>query len=307
MARKRDELISLTQTEIMLILAVVVLLLLMAKDADLTRVCTDYPELCTGVLGYEPPERQQALGHEGGESGAEGEAGEESPPSDPDEEVSETLVAGGGKKQKAGLGSGGDSATTAIEVPPHLAGKEGASDGVSAANLEELRRENKGLQAENSALRRLLQAEQLKARETSNEVEREVEPEVIQEVRPGIRREIGCLPCWLGDGKPRYYYALNITYYPDEDEFLVSPHQHLEVNASPVRQSMGGELSMLSFPPSGRIDAPTLLSYSRDVIDAQRRLYGNNGCSLPVTINEEATGKTIKLIRDTAGFCPILR
>ena len=149
------------------------------------------------------------------------------------------------------MGAGDASATTAITTPPHIAGKKGVldgdsgrgsgkGDGVSVVVLEELRKENRSLQAENSALRRLLQAEQLKARETGNEVEREVEPEVIPEVRPGIRREIGCLPCWLGDGKPRYYYALNITYYPNEEEFLISPHRHLEVSASPVRQAVGG-------------------------------------------------------------------
>ena len=160
-----------------------------------------------------------------------------------------------------------------------------------AQTAEVARVENKKLEKENIALRASLTAE-LSADNSADAAD-------------NLKSRVGCLPCWLGDGKPLYYFAYDINYRGGR--YQISPHRNLQSGAPVVNDALEGEVRIIKNYPRGPISRKEFLAFGKKITAAQKRLYGDNQCKMAIRINDEADGKIIKFVRDQAGFCPIYR
>lgn len=295
---KREGVVALTQTEIMLVLAVVILLLLAAKNADLNEAREHIARMEAAALGAAKTSENKAANKQE-ENGPPDDAAKDAP-------VDEELVAGGvAAPPRMPLGAGEPPPQPA---PPQFSAQTSAEEQTAAELLEETVAENARLKNENQQLR-----EQIAARgDAADNVQPRREESPAREssdnsAAANLRKKIGCLPCWLGSGKPAYYSTFNITYYAADDKFRIAPHRHLQSNAAAVRDALAGALSAAQTPPRGKIGRADFLAFAEKIRRAKLRQYGGDNCRLAATINEEASGRVIKFIRDDAGFCPIYR
>lgn len=308
----RGGVVALTQTEIMLVLAVIILLLLLAKNAELGKVCDSLSGVsCAEILGHAEPVPESEI----------------EPPA-PETEITGTLVPGGGQKNTQPLGetppedSEPESSEKNETVIEETAKENTApvsqtvfSKTDSAANRTEDATAASATDSDNAALRR--DAENARRlREENARLKKENEylraqnnaPPNPQNAAGDIERKIGFLPCWAKNEKPFHYFAFNIVYADDAKTFRISPHRDVQSRAAVVRNARAAPLgaAILQYPktPVGR---ETFLAFAQKIVAAQKLLYGENGCRLSATINEEVRGDTIKLVRDRAGFFPIYR
>ena len=122
-----------------------------------------------------------------------------------------------------------------------------------------------------------------------------------------LKKEVGFLPCWLGDKSPRYYLTYNLTYFPRTDQFKIARHRHWDAKVATVSDALSGGLAVLKEYPRKMVSREGVLAFARRVDNAKNRLYGNNGCRLAVTINKKGVDLTVTndFIFREAGFYPI--
>ena len=327
----RGGIVSLTQTEIMLVLAVVILLLLLAKNAELGRVCNSLPgNPCAEILGHtknapetdaEPPAPETEVTETlvpGGGNDPLKPLGTEPSPEDADE-ADETDAEKSETSENADEADAKKSETSAAADESQNAAKENVGNTTAAADEKNAlpssptsAAENGGVASANAAGKNAAAENARRLREDIVRLQKEnaalrarAKVAAGDSAARNLRREIGCLPCWLGSGAPRYYFAFNITY--TKNLFRISPHRDLQSGAPPVQEALAGALGAIYDYPRGAVGREEFLRFAEKITAAKKRMYGENGCRLPATINEEATGRTIKFVRDAAGFCPILR
>ncbi len=296
---KREGIVALTQTEIMLVLAVVILLLLVAKNADLNEARMQIAEMQAPVLGED---RDGADNPE-----TENNSAETAPPpeteSDPNAPVTKTLVSGGAPVQ-----------------PPQPLGVEEDSPQPETTDSEELLKElsaeNTRLQNENMELKEKIAALRTAPSADAEAGEKRPDNPPAPQQNTGqaetdkrIINEVGFLPCWLGTGRPRYYFTYNLAYFPESDKFRIGTHRDLQSGAGVVRRALAGELAAVYGHPKGLISRADFLRFAKKITAAQKRFYGNNGCRLAVTINKRGVDLTVTndFIFTRAGFYPVGR
>ena len=324
--KRREGIIALTQTEIMLVLAVVILLLLLAKGFDLTE---SQKELEVSQNKLEDAQRRITLlvQQTGGGSVEEQEQRQEKV--DMSEKITEILKRGGvvndggdkerrlgenpaedvrvlvdEKKRKDEMDKTIDRVLARAGKPPPDNNSRDDLDAdaeVKAKKDELIRLSENAAKAEAEAddLRR--ENKELKATISAMEEAGKEKDDGAQGKSLGDK--IGCEPCWRGSGKRLYYFAYNITY--SGGAYKISQHRDLRGGAGVVGKALGGLPSLRDYP-EGWVSRETFLSFGRRLAKEKNKLHGEE-CQLAVTINDEASGKVIKFIRDEAGFCPILR
>lgn len=305
--RHRERIITLTQAEIMLVLAVVILLLLAAKNSDLTAAhanLNDAREKIAALqskptLGEEtPPEEKTA-------------AATDITPPDPDAPITAPLVPGGEPPQPS-QPLGEEKAQTPAGKPKTEKNQEELLRDLQLQNAQ-FENEIKRLENENTALEEKiadLTAPRTPAeKEPDAETPDETPPAAISQTAKELRDEIGFVPCWLGPGTPRYYFTYNITYFPGKDKFRIAPHRDLQSNAPVVRNAINGELALINHYPKGEISRGDFLRFAQSVRAAQKRQYGENGCRLAATINKRGVDLTVTndFIFSRIGFYPVGR
>lgn len=307
---RREGIVAVTQTEIMLVLAVVILILLLVKQGQLDKLCGALPdESCAEVLGYSQkttdrlqPARQVDLDEEVTEELVPGGGAKEDPaPLGPESSSSGAAAAGDGTAKTNAASASGSAQEPGVrqaqgEQTSHQAVSDFATEPRKSAYARQLERENAALRRENLVLR-----------QNAQDATRAGGGATDGTSTHDVRQEIGFLPCWLGDGSPRYYFTYHITYHVGEGLFQIAPHRHLQSGARVVRESLNSEMgAIITSYPQTKISRDEFLRFSRTVLAAQRRFYGSE-CKLAASINRQVTGDTIHFITRETGFFPIYR
>ena len=328
LAKRREGVVALTHTEIMLVLATVILLLLLAKNIDLTDAKKDLKK---------EQEKISALEAQANESA--NDALERKEQADFAQEVKAILINGGVAEENA------EPARLAAAVSVLVAESrrdEARDNAVNEALIQAGMLEDVG---DDSDKKDDLAAQKIKqmgenaaigkaVRETLGEdaINPEIAGEQIAEWKhvadsivnqnlddekltgeeqriKDLKKEVGFLPCWLGDKSPRYYLTYNLTYFPRADQFKIARHRHWDAKVTTVSDALSGGLAVLKEYPRKMVSRKVFLAFARRVDNAKNRLYGNNGCRLAVTINKRGVDLTVTndFIFGRAGFYPIGR
>lgn len=332
--KRRESIVSLTHTEIMLVLAVVILLLLLAKGFDLTE---SQKELA------DSKERIALLERTSGDSAEEEEERQEKV--DLAEEVTEILVLGGtvtessGKERQLGKQPAEDVRVLVEEkkrrdkmdevIDDALARVEESSPEKSDSSPEDSDsrpQDDTDVNPEQQRTEKIIRMseevanakeEAASAKEEADDLRRENEKlketisvaEAAGKEKNGgaqgtsLGKKIGCEPCWRKSGIRQYYFAYKITYYAG-GAFEISQHPDLRSGADIIGKALKGLPSLRDYP-EGKISQNTLLSFGQRLAKEKNKLHGEE-CDLVVTLNDEASGKIIKFVRDDVGFCPII-
>ena len=303
--RHRERIITLTQAEIMLVLAVVILLLLAVKNSDLTAAHANLNDAREKIAAL-----QQTLGEETPPEDKTA-AATDITPADPDAPITAPLVPGGEPPQSSQPLGEEQSQTPAGKQKTEKKQEELLRD-LQAQNAQ-FENEIQRLENENAALEEKiadLTAPHIPPeKEPDAETPDETPPTAISQTAKELRDEIGFAPCWPGPGNPRYYFTYNITYFPGKDKFRIAPHRDLQSNAPVVRNAINGELALINNYPKGEISRGAFLRFAKSVRAAQKRQYGENGCRLAATINKRGVDLTVTndFIFSRAGFYPVGR
>ena len=321
LAKRREGVVALTHTEIMLVLATIILLLLLAKNFDLTNAKVELAE---------EREKVSVLEEQASESASE--ALERKEQADFAREVKAILVQGGVAEENTEPARLAEAVSVLVAEKRRGEARDAAVDEAltQAGMLEEVRDDSESGVAEKiermgknaavgAAARQALgddeaDADSVKERISElKETERKFaeldgkQPTDEERRISDLKSKIGCLPCWLGSGKRKYYYAYDITYHADTNSFGVKPSRDWKRGAEIVDGALGGELSVLKNHPRGLMTSDEFLAFSRRIAAHKNRLHGGE-CHLMATINKNRVdGNVIEFVRDKVGFCPIYR
>ena len=335
---------SLTQTEIMLVLATVVLLLLLVTDEDLTAAKNNLSVA---------EERISRLAEH---SAASAEAiVEQSVQADLAREVKEVLVRGGAAPpdetsaarlhpkdvaelrrvvkerrqhavetalvisalERAGLESVDDAHSKQQQIA-----QLGNAAAVGAALRKSLSPERQRV------LQDALEWDNASAAAASEQKERTVhQGEAVQNLLAewlsaapantaqsgsGLGDQVGFDPCWPGPGgigERRYYIAYDVTYA--DNRYVVKPHSDWQAGVPIVDEALVGPLSVLRSYPRVSASRREMLVLGQRINAALEPLRENGlyapGCLLVATLNEEASGAIAKFLRKDVGIYPITR
>lgn len=124
--------------------------------------------------------------------------------------------------------------------------------------------------------------------------------------------QVGFNPCWPGPGgvgERRYYIAYHLSYA--DGRYVVRPHTDWQAGAPVVDEALAGPLSVLRSYPRGAVTGEELRAFGRRIDAAlaplrQSRRYAPE-CLLVATLNEEASGTVAKFLRRDVRLYPITR
>lgn len=336
----REAIVSLTQTEIMLVLAAIVLVLLLVKDGDLTATKTDLAEA---------EERNSRLTEKRTASGDA--VVEQQEQVDLASEVKEVLVrSGAAPPDENGSARLSPRDVTTVE---RMVEEQGQQEAETAAVDRALERagltpagkvQPKQQQIDQlgsaallgEALRKGLSPERQRALQDALDRGEEGEVGVGKQDGPlayqgealeellaewlrdgpqqgsGLGDQVGFDPCWPGPGgvgARRYYIAYDLTYA--DERYVVRPHSDWRVGLPIVDEALSGPLSVLRSYPRAPASTQEMLVFGRRINAALSPLRENGSyapeCLLVATLNEEASGKIAKFLRQDVGLYPITR
>ena len=313
-ARKREKIVSLSQTEMMFVIAAVALVLFLLADTQRRTAQTSESKISeeltalreTAARDDAPPE-EDMLAEVAEILTAEGAlaAGENSPQR-LRREIPDAVRELARQKN--------ESAAAQKEIDDALS----ATDAADAANVADAEDSDSRAQR----IRRLLQdaargeaaADALGVGDTPpatiaaeiKNLRRAIEGKDTRGNTLDHKLRFGFLPCWLGRGaqEPPYYFALGVVYR--SGRYKIEPHPHLRAQAAVVRSALAGDLALLSSPPSGWIGEDEFEQFGRRAQRQKNLQYPNNPeCRLIAKINRGAGGHQIVFVRDRVGFYPI--
>lgn len=318
-AQRREAVLSLTQTEIMLVLAAVILLLLLAKDLDLTAARAELAETeqQLAVLTEQTADSPEALV-------------EQRRQTDLAREVKEALARNGARQHDRGrlrleardvaavremvaTRERQQAETAAVDHALARAKPEaGASRKQQMAHLADTA-------ALGATLRESLSEERQRAlagaADPAAQLSSWLRPEKVSEGRGegiGSGDQVGFDPCWPGPGgagQRRYYFAYDVTYA--DGKYRVRRHRDWRTGTAVVAQSLAGRLgAALREHPLEPVSPAALRSFGRRIDAEVDRLRGNAyppNCLLAVTLNEEASGAVAKFLRGEVRLYPVTR
>lgn len=316
--KKRENIVALTHTEIMLVLAVIILLLLLAKGIDLAKTQEQ--------LKKSEEARIALLGRI---DKAPDEIARMPEMADIGEQVAEILIPGGvvnDDDRNRRLGEipvaasvsvwieekiRNDAANEIIDKTLAEAESNGEHSPEETAQNPEQKRAEKIIRLKESADKSAADADALRRENekliaTINAIKPEGQIPDINSHQKSLRDKIGFLPCWVGNGKRLYYHTYNITYYSGADVFQITPHRDWRIGADIVDRALAGGIPSLKKYPQGRISRETLLAFGERLDREKQNLYGSE-CRLTATINDDADGKIVNFILNKTGLYPIWR
>ena len=287
-----EGIIPLTQTEVMLVLATVILLLLVAKDASLNKATRQLKEVSGATTTTH------------------------SYPADPDAPVDDILVASSGAETDAPVlggpdraeenrdGSGGDNNNNRdpTQVP---ADKDlDTPDSPPVPSPDSVPHPDATAESPAPA--------------STNETEPAPAPAPSEpgHERPGVW--VGFDPCWRRhtDTGRRYYYAYDVTFERDSGggRFLIAPHSDLQAGVPIIDDALTGDLKVLLDYPNQAMTHEEFRTFGGVVESAlatKRRERTDDDytddCLLAVTLDGDAPGRVAEFVRVVVGLYPITR
>lgn len=289
--KKREGIIPLTQTEIMLVLATVILLLLVAKDASLNKATRKLKDL--GAATAAPP----------------------SAPADPGAPVDTPLVAGGSANTdppvlgspdpgQDGRDGNRDDTSEPAQVPPnsdpHNSDPSVAPTPDPAPHPDPVANPNPAVPSP--------------VPDSTIATDPVPSPPKSDNNTPG--RLVGFDPCWRRDANigRQYYYVYDVTFErgSDEGRFLISPHSDLQAGIPIIDDALQGDLKVLLAYPRQPMTFDNFREFGRDIESAltlkrQERPDYTENCLLAVTLDGDAPGRVAEFVRVVVGLYPITR
>ena len=265
-------------------LATVILLLLVAKDASLNKATRQLQDLAAATTT--PPF---------------------SPP-DPDAPVDDILVPGGGAETDAPVlgdpsrnedGRDGSQTRDPADVPDS---DPDASDPAPTPATEPARPRDSTAQSP--------------VPDTTTETEASPEPAPFESGKTTPGRLVGFDPCWRRDSDlgRRYYYAYDVTFErgADNGRFLITPHGDLQAGIPIIDDALTGDLRVLLAYPRQSMTFQEFREFGRVVESAlapkrQERPDYTENCLLAVTLDGDAPGRVAEFVRVAVGLYPITR
>ena len=300
MAKRREGIVSLTHTEIMLVLMTIIILLLLAKSFALSKTKQELERANQTIKALAGSDNESAPGRQ--------------EPVDLEAEINEILVQNGvsvddgsrqslvkAVRQQVDENKQRGEREAAIAAALEQAGVGSKQDGTAETRfpaIEEQVGELARKAAVGEAVREAFGEEQMDPEKAKDRIAN------LQ--ANDLKGKIGCVPCWTRPGKRQYYFAYDITYDAAKDSFRVQPHKDWDSGAPVVDAALDGEMSFLKRYPRRRVTRNKLLAFGQQVQERRKRAYSED-CHLMVSINEDADGKIVKFVRHQVGFCPIFR
>lgn len=334
----REATVSLTQTEIMLVLAVVVLLLLLVKDEDLAVAKDDLRETEERIVALMAQDemseeaiieqREQAeLAREVKEVLVRREsasyAARDRKPALLPEDVQELRRIVEETPQR------NDEAALVNAVLERLGPEVEPGDGTPRSMQEQIdqlddavalaRAFDEHLSPDRQeALRSALERDDANSVAGGDAV-RDLLSQWLPDAAKGdgqsatsLGDQVGFDPCWPRQGdrsERRYYIAYDVTYA--NSRYAVKPHSDWQAGVPIVNQALAGPLSVLRNYPREPVTPDELLESGQRIEAAVDSLRKNGTyppkCLLVATINEEASGAVAKFLRHRVGIYPITR
>lgn len=290
LAKRREGVVALTHTEIMLVLATIILLLLLVKSNELKIKSNELSKEQSKVVALEKRANQSAE-----------EADERKKQVDFAQEVTSKLFDSGLVEKDSSPAQRLTDLSRLIEVTEALVQAKVIDKSLDGLNDDNDKLKEKLEQMRENAAIGVAARESLGGNITN-----------VEELKQGVRelkigdlsRTIGCTPCWLGSGDLKYYFTYNITY--SNGSYSIKPHADWGRGAEIVDDALSGELSVLRDYPRDLMTQDEFLAFGRKV-DLHKNRHHNAECSLMASINEEANGEVVKFVRHEVNFCPIFR
>lgn len=117
---------------------------------------------------------------------------------------------------------------------------------------------------------------------------------------------VNFIPCWLGDGlRKKYYFTFRLTYSNTTKKYTISPHPDQKSDNETVLTDVRHRLPALKEYPKGQVDKEVMEKYTRKLNTQKEKVHGEE-CRLAATLNDEVNGKIIKYIRDEFKLYPII-
>ena len=308
---------ALTQTEIMLVLAAVILLLLLAKDLDLTAAQAELASTEQQLVAVAEQTAARPL-----------EIVEQRQQADFAREVKEAL-ARDAAPQRDGVRLRLEPRDVA-EVRQLVASRARTQAETAAVDRALARAGPQAGASREQQLERLAETAALGAtlRESLSEGRRQalaegadpaaqlaawLRPETGVEAKAGGRGDqVGFDPCWPGPGRAgqrRYYFAYDITYA--DGSYRVRPHSDWRSGTAVVAEALAGRLgAVLRDHPREAVSPAALRRFGQRVDAEVAHLRANAyppDCLLAVTLNEEASGAVAKFLRGEVRLYPVTR
>lgn len=327
---RREGIIPITHTEIMLVLAVVLLLLLVASNTNWRARFAQAEENIASLVEreemspetLEEQQRQLDLGREVKDALVRaGVAPSEEQPALTSEDITaiEKLVE---DKNRA------DQALAEVEETINSARSEMESQDEQQSDVASRAQRIEQLAANariGELVRRTMEgADQDVADESASveEIERRVrillgdaaaESTVTDDAGEGDL--VGFNPCWPGDAardNRRYYFAYDVTYA--DNRYYIEPHLDWNQRIPVIVAALSDDLAILHDYPTGAVSPDALVSFGRSVEQALAPLRevdsGNDypsDCRLAVTLNAEAPLSVAEFVSVDVGLYPVIR
>ena len=308
---------SLTQTEIMLVLAAVILVLLLARDLDLTAAQAELVDAEQQLLALAEQAAAPPL-----------EIVEQRQQADLAREVKEALTRDAAPQRDRGrLRLGPRDVEEVRQLVADRERRQAEADAVDRALARAKpaagasRQQRMESLAETAALgatlRESLSEERRRTLAAADDPAAQLAAWLgteTSEVAEGGGRgdQVGFDPCWPGpggEGQRRYYFAYDITYA--DGKYRVGPHRDWRSGAMVVAESLRGHLgAVLRDHPRELVSSAALRSFGRRIDAEVARLRGDAypaDCLLAVTLNEEASGAVAKFLRGEVRLYPVTR
>lgn len=344
LVRQREKIISLTQTEIMFVLATIILILLLGKNTELVDKQNELTQVRNDLQAQQTATaaaiEEDALDEEFiGVLSEQGVIDEDETSSPAQRRESATQAVNNllQEKQQAtelrreidkkrnnnrAAQSRAESSSPRAhqERLQHLeAMNQNAAIGESAAaalgldeptpaavqqRIGELMQAEQAAQGNNTNTNNMAST----ANNTSENNNNATQTALTQEEARDIKERIGFLPCWRRAGTPAYYFTYALTYDAARQQYQIAAHPNLQSSAAVVRAALDSHLRVLQNFNNSWQSADELQQFGNQVERAKKAMYGEHTeCRLAVSINEEVRGTIIKFIRTATNFYPIYR
>ena len=327
---RREGIIPITHTEIMLVLAVVLLLLLVASNTNWSArfaqaeeniaELTERAELSPETLAEE--QRQLDLGREVKDALVRGGVA----PAEEQAALSPEDVTAVAKSLEDNTRA--DQALAAVEEAINNARSESDRHDEEHSDIASRAQRIEQIVADariGEMVRRIMEGpdQELVGESASNEeFERRVRrllgsaaTESTTVDNTGDGDLVGFNPCWPGDAtrdNRRYYFAYDLTYI--DNRYHIEPHLDWNQRIPVIVAALSGELAILRDYPTEAVSPEALVTFGTSVEQALAPLRetesGNNypsDCRLAVTLNAEAPLSVAEFVSVNVGLYPVIR
>lgn len=123
--------------------------------------------------------------------------------------------------------------------------------------------------------------------------------------KAGEGKKVGFDPCWPRDDLPYHYFAFDIEYSAVTQLFSIRRFRYQDQYSEERSIELHAQLPILNEYPKVPVDRDTILNYAMRLNEEKEKKYGSD-CRLSTEINKEGVDSTIiEFVRDELKLYPI--